>query len=162
MKKISALAVATLLTTSVYADIKPYIGGGFGLLATPDYSGAKNALGLTIKGGITGFIDTMPGFGAILELNKSLSELSDNNGDALTFAGYMTYDIVIPNSLFAIRPKFGIIIPNAADDINSRDLTFSSGIGAKMTLNEQLDIYADYTVLGEMVTNYSLGVEFKF
>lgn len=163
MKKLTALVMSVAVCTSLAADIKPYVGGGFGMMATPDYSGTKNAIGMTLKAGATGFVDAMPGVGALLELNKSLTDLSDGpESDALTFGGYVTYDILIPNSQFAIRPKFGVILPNAGDKINSRNLTFSSGIGGKMTLNEQLDIYADYTVLSETVTHYSAGVEFKF
>ena len=160
MKKITVLVMSIILTTVLAADIKPYVGGGLGFMATPDVSGAENGMGLTLQGGVTGFVDAMPEVGTQFELNKSLTGLND--GDALTFAAYVTYDIKIPGSQFAIRPKFGIILPNAADDINSRDMTFSSGIGAKMLLNEQLDLYVDYVVLGESITNYSIGAEFKF
>ncbi|MEA1918327.1 MAG: hypothetical protein U9N52_00695 [Campylobacterota bacterium] len=164
MIKIRALVLSALVSTTLMAEIKPYVGAGFGLMATPDYSGAKNAIGMTLKAGATGFIEEMQGIGVLFELNKSLTDLSShkNAKDALTFGGYISYDIVVPNSSFAIRPKFGIIIPNASDEINSRDLTFSSGIGGKIGLNEQVDIYVDYVVLGEMVTHYSAGVEFKF
>jgi len=160
MKKIAVLAMSVILSTALAAEIKPYVGAGFGLMATPDYSGAENGIGLTLKGGATGFIGAMPEVGALFELNKSLTGLNDE--DALTFAAYATYDINIPGAPFTIRPKFGIIIPNASDDVNSRDMTFSSGIGAKMPLNEQIDLYVDYAVLGELITNYSIGAEFKF
>jgi hypothetical protein len=160
MKKIATLLFLTLLSTSLLADIKPYVGGGFGFMATPDVSGAENGLGLTLKAGATGFIEAMPEAGALIELNKSLTGLND--ADILTLAAYASYDIVIPNSNFAIRPKFGVILPNAGDKMNSRDITFSSGIGAKMSLNQQFDVYVDYDVLGEGITNYSIGAEFKF
>jgi hypothetical protein len=164
MKKLTALAMSVAVCTSLVADIKPYVGAGLGIMATPDQTGAKNALGMSLRGGATGFVAMMPSVGMMFELNKSLTELSDYNQfeDALTFAGYLTYDIIIPNSQFVIRPKFGVILPNASDEINSRDLSFSSGIGGKMLINEQIDVYVDYAVLGEAVTNYSLGVEFKF
>jgi hypothetical protein len=164
MKKLTALAISVAVCTSLAADIKPYVGAGVGIMATPDETGTKNAMGMTVRGGATGFVDMMPSVGMMLELNKSLTDLSDYNEfeDALTFAGYLTYDIIIPNSQFVIRPKFGVILPNASDDINSRDVTLSSGIGGKMVINEQIDIYVDYAVLGEAVTNYSIGAEFKF
>ncbi len=160
MKKITTLLVIALFSTVLSADIKPYVGAGFGFMATPDYSGAENGFGLTLKAGATGFIQEMPGVGALIELNKSLAGLNDV--DVLTMATYVSYDIVVPNSNVAIRPKFGIILPNAGDVINSRDLTFSSGIGIKIALAKELDIYADYAVLGEDITNYSIGAEFKF
>ncbi len=160
MKKIVTLVFVFFLSSALYADIKPYIGGGFGFMATPDISGAENGFGLTLKAGATGFVEAMSGVGALIELNKSLTGLND--ADILTVATYVSYDIKIPNSNFAIRPKFGLILPNAGDKMNSRDMTFSSGIGAKMSLNEQFDVYVDYAVLGEGVTNYSLGAEFKF
>ncbi len=160
MKKITILAGIVLLSTTLAAEIKPYAGAGFGFMAVPDYPGSENGLGLTLKAGATGFVDEMPEVGALFELNKSLTGLND--GDALTFGVYASYDILIPNLPFAIRPKFGIIIPNAGDDVHSRDITFSSGIGGKMPLNEQIDLYVDYTVLGESITNYSCGAELKF
>ena len=160
MKKVLGLVLSLFMATALSADVKAYIGGGFGFMATPDVSGAENGVGLTLKAGAKGFVDAMPGMGALIELNKSLSGLND--GDVLTFAAYASYDIEIPNSIFAIRPKFGLILPNSGDEVNSRDLTFSSGIGATMSLNDQIDLYVDYAVLGEAVTNYSLGVEFTF
>ncbi len=160
MKRITLLAMSMVLSTALNADIKSYIGAGLGFMATPDTSGAENGMGMTLQGGVRGFITDMPETGARFELNKSLMGL--NNGDALTFATYITYDINIPNSQLAIRPKFGLIIPNASDDVNSRDMTFSSGISGIFSLNEQIDLYVDYTVLGEFITNYSIGAEFKF
>jgi hypothetical protein len=41
-------------------------------------------------------------------------------------------------------------------------VTFSSGIGAGYQVMDHLDIYMDYTVLGEAVTNYGAGVEWHF
>jgi hypothetical protein len=46
--------------------------------------------------------------------------------------------------------------------VNSRDITFSSGIGGGYSVMENLDVYVDYTVLGEGVTNYGAGVEYHF
>ncbi|MEA3523629.1 MAG: hypothetical protein U9R50_11745 [Campylobacterota bacterium] len=160
MKKITLFAAIVLLSTTLAAQIKPYAGAGFGFMATPDYPGAENGLGLTVKAGATGFVEVMPEIGALFELNKSLTGLND--ADVLSLGAYASYDILIPNSAFAIRPKFGVIIPNAGDEIHSRDITFSSGIGGKMALSKQLDLYVDYVVLGEGVTNYSIGAEFKF
>ncbi len=160
MKKSTLFLSAMLLATAATAEIKPYVGGGFGYMVAPDYHGAENGLGMTLKGGATGFIAQMPGVGGQVELNKSLTGLND--ADVLTFAGYLTYDIEIPGAPVALRPRFGLILPNAGDEIHSYDLTFSSGFGGVFRINKQLSAYADYTVLGEMITNYSAGIEFHF
>lgn len=157
--KTAALSLA--LGLSLYAsDPTIYAGGGLSFMAAPDCSGCENGFGLSFKGGVTNIIAEMPEFGVSGELHRSLSGLNDR--DVTTVAAYATYDINVPGTAIAVVPKFGVIIPNASDEIHSRDIAFSSGIGGIFNLDKQLSLYFDYTVLGEYITDYTGGVIVKF
>jgi hypothetical protein len=82
--------------------------------------------------------------------------------DVLTLGTYATFDINIPSSKVTLRPKIGAIFPNMNDDIDSRDFILSSGFGMTYAIESNVRLYADYTVLGESISNYSAGLEFKF
>lgn len=165
MKK--TLLALTLLTSVSFAAEKSaaqdvYVGAGLGIMAT-DNNG-DSGLGASIKAGT--YLDTvLKGMGIQAELNKSLSDPEYGNGrevDVMTLALYSSYDILIPNSEFTLRPRIGVILPNLNDDIDSRDVILSSGFGVLYDLQDNLRLYADYTVLGEAISNYSAGVEFGF
>jgi hypothetical protein len=89
-------------------------------------------------------------------------EVNDNNIDVLTLGLYTTYTIAIPNSPVSVRPKFGVILPNLSDDLNSRDVALSTGVAGLFNLNEQIDIYAEYVNTSESMNNYMVGVEINF
>lgn len=159
--KTAVLTLAFGLSLSLFAaDPKIYAGGGLSFMAAPDCAGCEDGFGLSFKGGVTNMIADMPAFGVSGELHRSLTGLNDR--DVTTIAAYATYDITIPDTAFAVVPKFGIIVPNASDEIHSRDIAFSSGIGGVFHLDEQLAFYFDYTVLGEYITDYTGGVIVKF
>jgi hypothetical protein len=163
----NALLALTLLTSVSFAAEQStsqniYAGAGLGVMATDDNGDA--GLGVSIKAGT--YLDSvLKGMGIQAELNKSLSDPEHGNGrdiDVMTFALYSSYDILIPKSEFTLRPRIGAIMPNLNDDIDSRDLILSSGFGVLYDLQDNLRLYADYTVLGEAISNYSVGVEVKF
>lgn len=169
MKK-TLLALSLLASVSFAAEQstsqKFYAGAGLGIMATDDNGDA--GLGLSLKAGT--YLDkVLKGMGIQAELNKSLSDPEHDNNrnfdrdiNVMTFALYTSYDILIPNSDFTLRPRIGVILPNLNDDIDSRDLILSSGFGALYNLQDNLRLYVDYTVLGEQISNYSAGVEFTF
>jgi opacity protein-like surface antigen len=166
MKKL--LLTLAILTSMSYAQETDtvnqglYVGAGLGILATDDKGSA--GIGLSLKAGVS-LDETLKGFGLQLELNKSISDPENANHkdiDLMTMAAYTTFDITIPNSKVALRPRIGVILPNLKDDIDSRDVILSSGFGMTYALQDNMRLYADYTVLGESISNYSAGLEIKF
>lgn len=164
------LALTMLIGVSQAADTKTenqglYAGAGLSVMATDDNGDA--GLGLSLRAGAA-LDNTLKGFGIQIELNKSLTDPERNNNarnndiDVMTLATYATFDIAIPNSKVTLRPKIGAILPNLNDDIDSRDLILSSGFGMTYTVENNVRLYADYTVLGQSISNYSAGVEIKF
>jgi len=164
MKKV--LLALAILSSVIYADSTNgqglYAGAGLGIMATDKNGDA--GLGLSLRGGAA-LDNVLKGLGIQAELNKSISDPEYRNGfdiDVMTLAAYATFDINIPNSAVSLRPKIGAIFPNMNDDIDSRDLILSSGFGMTYAVESNLRLYADYTVLGEAISNYSVGVEIKF
>ncbi len=166
MKKI-LLALSLLLSVSYAEEMASgdqglYAGAGIGLMSTNKHGDA--GLGMSLRGGLE-LDDTLDGLGIQVELNKSFSDpenAANRDIDVMTLATYATFDIDIPGSKLTLRPKIGAILPNMKDDIDSRDLILSSGFGATYKIESNLRLYADYTVLGETISNYSFGVEIKF
>lgn len=141
-----------------------YLGAGLGVMATDD--NGDDGIGLSLRAGVP-LNNVLKGFGLQLELNKSLVDPERNRNwnsdiDVVTFATYATFDIVIPHSKVTLRPKIGVILPNLDDDIDSRDLILSSGFGMTYSVEHNVRLYLDYTVLGEQISNYSAGIEIKF
>lgn len=171
MKKMVAVLSAFLLSSTLYSADSDnglsgaYVGVGLAIEAVPKHAD-EYGVGLVLKGGMA-LPQLFEGLGAEVELTKSLSDPEDGAGHGvsiLTLAGYVTYDITIPDSPFSVRPRAGIILPNLGDNesVNSRDFGFSLGVAGVYALNEQLNAYVDYTVLGEYITNYTAGIELKF
>ncbi|MEJ2500667.1 MAG: outer membrane beta-barrel protein [Campylobacterales bacterium] len=165
MKKIASVATALLLSSSLFAQQQGsngiYVGVGLGLEAMPKH--VDNGMGLALKGGVE-LDQLLKNFGLEAELSTSLiaPEVNDNNIDVLTLGLYTTYTIAIPNSPVSVRPKFGVILPNLSDDLNSRDVALSTGVAGLFNLNEQIDIYAEYVNTSESMNNYMVGVEINF
>ena len=165
----TVLALAMLGTLSQAAETTSkdqglYAGAGLGVMATDDNGDA--GIGLSLRAGVA-LDNALKGLGLQIEVNKSLEDPERNSNrnndiDVLTFATYATFDIAIPNSKVSLRPKIGFIMPNLDDDIDSRDLILSSGFGMTYTVENNVRLYLDYTVLGQSISNYSAGVEFKF
>lgn len=161
------LALTMLSGVSQAADTKTenqglYAGAGLSVMATDDNGDA--GMGLSLRAGAA-LDDVLKGLGIQVELNKSLTDPENGNNrdiDVMTMAAYTTFDIQIPNSKVTLRPKIGVILPNLNDDIDSRDLILSSGFGMTYAVENNLRLYADYTVLGQAISNYSAGVEIKF
>jgi len=180
-KLTSALLATAILSSGVAAtEVGFYAGGGVAFEAVPknSYQDWEMGLGLVLRGGMT--LDAvLEGFGAEVELTKSLvdpkAKYKDfNNGrdkiNVTTLATYAVYRIPVTEQIY-IKPRFGIIFPNLGGAeyegtsdgvVNSRDVTFSSGIGGGFTVMDHLDVYVDYTVIGESITNYGAGVEYHF
>ncbi|MBD3799947.1 MAG: outer membrane beta-barrel protein [Campylobacterales bacterium] len=167
MKKIVSIAAAVLLTSSVYAQQHGsngfYVGAGIGLEAMPKH--VDDGVGLAIKGGLE-LDNVLNNLGVEAELSTSLisPEISNNNKiDVTTFGVYATYMIDIPGSAFKVRPKFGLILPNLADELHSRgDVTISGGIAGMYELNNQLDLYVEYVNTSEAMNNYMIGLAVNF
>jgi len=156
------LVACVMHAESTTTDQGLYAGVGLGIMATDDKGDA--GIGVSLKAGLS-LEDTLKGLGLQVELNKSLSDPENRNNndiDVLTMAVYTTFDIEIPNSKVTLRPRIGMILPNMKDDIDSRDVILSSGFGMMYALEDNLRLYADYTVLGESISNYSAGLEIKF
>lgn len=180
MKKLtrSLLATAVLSSAVMATEVGFYAGGGVAFEAVPSSFDWEMGLGLVLRGGMT--LDTvLENFGAEVELTKSIVDPKVNyknyaNGrdkvNVTTLAAYAVYRIPVTNKIY-VKPRFGIIFPNlggaefeGTNDgvVNSRDITFSSGIGGGFTVMDHLDIYVDYTTIGESITNYGAGVEYHF
>jgi len=158
MSMLSGVSYAKGATT----DQGLYVGAGLGIMATSKSGDA--GLGLGLRAGVE-LDNVLKGFGIQAELNKSLSHPETaNNKDinVMTLATYATFDIEIPNSKVTLRPRIGAILPNLKNDIDSRDFILSSGFGMTYKIQNNVRLYADYTVLGEGISNYSAGVEIKF
>jgi hypothetical protein len=168
MKKIVSIAAAVLLTSSAYAQQQGsngfYVGAGIGLEAMPKH--VDDGVGLAIKGGLE-LDNVLNNLGVEAELSTSLisPEISNSNNkiDVTTFGVYATYTIDIPGSAFKVRPKFGLILPNLADELHSRgDVTISGGIAGMYELNNQLDLYVEYVNTSEAMNNYMIGLAVNF
>ena len=166
MKKILiALAIFTSIVCAediVTDDQGLYAGAGLGIMATDDNGDA--GVGLSLRAGVK-LDNALKGFGLQVELNKSLVDPERHNNrdiDVMTLATYATFDISIPDSKVTLRPKIGAILPNLNDDIDSRNLILSSGFGLTYQIEKSVRLYADYTVLGEKISNYAAGVEVTF
>ena len=168
MKKIlitlAVLASIVCAEDSVADDQGLYAGAGIGIMATDDDGDA--GIGLSLRAGVK-LDNALKGFGLQVELNKSLVDPergrhNNNDIDVMTLATYATFDIAIPDSKVTLRPKIGAILPNLNDDIDSRDLILSSGFGLTYQIEKSVRLYADYTVLGEKISNYAAGVEVTF
>ncbi|MEN8146485.1 MAG: outer membrane beta-barrel protein [Campylobacterota bacterium] len=181
MKKLTTALLATaVLSSGVMAtEVGFYAGGGAAFEAVPDNAGNyKRGMAAVIRGGMT-FDALLENFAAEVELTKSVIDpevnqfngvfTSQQNFDVTTLATYAVYRIPVGGK-FYVKPRFGIIFPNLGGAeywngdsiVNSRDVTFSSGIGGGFSVLESLDIYIDYTVIGENITNYGAGVEYHF
>ncbi len=169
MKKLASALLATAVLSSgvMAAEVGFYAGGGLAFEAVPKHDNLKMGLGLVLRGGMT-LDSVLENFAVEAELTKSLIDPkweiagTDDKINVTTLATYAVYRIPVVEN-FYIKPRFGIIFPNLGDDVvNSRDVTFSSGIGGGITVMEHMDVYVDYTVLGEGVTNYGAGVEWHF
>ena len=165
LKTILALAMLSTLSFAEETAAKDqglYAGAGLGIMATDDRG--DSGIGLSLRAGVA-LDDALKGFGIQAELNKSLShpETSRHTDiNLMTLAAYATFDIEIPDSKVTLRPKIGAILPNLKDDIDSRHLILSSGFGLTYALEGNVRLYADYTVLGQAISNYSAGIEIKF
>ena len=179
MKKLTSalLATAVLSSGAMATEVGFYAGGGLALQAVPNYPDWEMGLGAVVRGGMT--LDAvLEGFGAEVELTKSLVDPKANYTvdpgnekiNVTTLASYAVYRIPVTDIIY-VKPRFGIIFPNLGgaeyagsgeNVVNSRDVTFSSGIGGGITIMKHLDAYIDYTVIGESITNYGAGVEFHF
>jgi len=169
MKTFTKTVVASLAlsTTLMATDVGFYAGGGLAFEAVPDQPNLQMGLGIVMRGGMT--LDALlENFAVEAELTKSLIDPkydlpgADDKINVTTLATYAVYRINIVDN-FYVKPRFGVIFPNLGDDfVNSRDITFSSGIGGGYSVMQNLDVYVDYTVLGEGVTNYGAGVEYHF
>jgi len=161
-KTILTLAV---LTSSLMAQETMqglYFGAGVGFEAMPkDFD---NGMGLSVKGG-TALNQVLEYLGAEAELTTSVIPPQYPGGkdiNVFTMGAYATYTIVIPDSPISVRPKFGVILPNLGDDINSRDIALSTGIAGVMKVNKQLNAYVEYVNASEWMNNYMVGIEVGF
>jgi len=170
-KLIKSLSAMALVATMGMADMSFYAGGGLAYESVPDYNGIGESagIGIVLRGGIN-LDNLLKNFGAEAEITKSIvdPEAGGRSGSVLTLASYAVYTIDITNKFYA-KPRFGLIFPNLGGNyvsgfnvVNSRDIGFSSGIGGGYHVMKNMDIYVDYTILGEGITNWGTGVEYHF
>ena len=162
-KLTKVLASATLVTTMAMADVSFYAGGGFAYEAVPDTHGTSAGMGVVLRGGIN-LDNVLKNFAAEAEMTRSVidPEFGNVDQDILTMAAYAVYSIDIGEK-FYVKPRFGLIFPNLGDNVvNSRNVTFSSGIGGGYRIIDSMNMYVDYTILGEGITNYGAGIEYHF
>ncbi|MBU1659832.1 hypothetical protein KKG72_12405 [bacterium] len=168
MKKIILiLFLFCLAGSSVWAEERlqsAYFGVAIGVMAVPENVDA--GMGLALKGGVD-LNNVLQNLGAEVELQKSIIDPEygrSNDVNIVSLAAYATYDINIPSSKFAIRPRFGIILPNLGDkdSVNSRNYGFSSGLDVSFKVSDELKLYGGYTNLGENVNTYLAGIEIHF
>jgi len=173
MKKFTKALLATALMTNTMmaAEVGFYAGGGLAFEAVPKHSDLKMGLGVVLRGGMT-LDSVLEGFATEVEFTKSVIDPKyfGEKINIATLAAYAVYRIPITDKIY-VKPRFGIIFPNLGGEeypfssdpiVNSRDVTFSSGIGGGFTVMDHLDVYVDYTVIGEFTTNYAAGVEYHF
>ena len=177
MKKLTKalLATAIIANTVMAAEVGFYAGGGLAFEAVPKDDNLKMGLGVVLRGGMT-LDSVLENFAVEVEFTKSVLDpkydysIGDDKINVTTLAAYAVYRIPITDKIY-VKPRFGVIFPNLGGEqyvgtnrsvVNSRDITFSSGIGGGFTVIEHLDVYVDYTVIGEFVTNYGAGVEYHF
>ena len=191
-KLATALLTTAALTSAMMAaeGMSFYGGGGLAIEAVPDDDTLSMGTAIVLRGGMN-LPMVLEGFGAEVELTKSVINpeyewtnysnvwpfapyTTTKDVSVLTLAAYAVYTIELGDK-FYVKPRFGIILPNLGDSnsdvwgagssggwVNSRDITFSSGIGGGFKVMKNMNIYVDYTVLGENVTNYGAGVEYHF
>ena len=179
MKKLTNALLATVVLSSgvMAAEVGFYAGGGLAFEAVPNNSQDwEMGMGVVLRGGMT--LDAvLENFAVEVELTKSLADPKVNykgnesrdKVNVTTLATYAVYRIPVTDKIY-VKPRFGIIFPNLGgaeywngdNVVNSRDVTFSSGIGGGFTVMDHLDVYVDYTVIGESITNYGAGVEYHF
>jgi hypothetical protein len=165
MKKIAVILLGLVMSSALFAQEAQnnfYAAAGVGIEAMPKKY--DNGLGLSLKGGAI-LNEVMPNFGLEGELTTSLvSPKSPGGGDIniFTLGAYATYTIQIPNSAFSLRPKFGFILPNLSDNIDSYDFRVSSGLAALMKINNQIHVYIEYENESEAMNNYLVGLEMHF
>ncbi|MBU0720679.1 porin family protein [bacterium] len=169
MKKIIlSLCMFALTASGVFAEDNrtSYLGVGLGIMAVPDYDGTRSGIGLNLKGGVA-LDEVLQNLGVELELQNSIidPELGRSRDvDVLSLGVYGTYDIKIPSTDMALRPRFGIILPNLGDEksVNTRNYGFSSGLDVTFRISQEMKVYAGYTNLGENINSYLAGIEFHF
>lgn len=164
-KTVKLLSIMALFASlSMANDSNIYAGGGLAYESLPDYSDKSSGIGIVLRGGMK-LDKVFEHFATEVEISKSLVDpkIGNNTYDVTTLATYAVYTIDI-NDKFYVKPRFGIILPNlgSSDFVNSRDIGFASGLGGGFHFDDKMDIYFDYTILGEGVTNWGSGVEYHF
>lgn len=168
-KKIMAFAATVALASGASAaaqgagKVGAYAGVGMAIEVPPKDWDA--GVGLVVKGGY--HLDMLlKNLSVEAELGKSIVDpeppRSNNDINVVTFGAYAAYNIDIPNSPFVVRPRFGLVFPNLGDDTHSYDVSISSGVAGIVEVTDLLDIYVDYTLVSETISNFGAGVEFKF
>jgi hypothetical protein len=165
-KKILAFAAAVALATGANAaqgteNVGAYAGLGLGIEVPPKDWDA--GVGLVFKGGY--HLDSvLKNLAVEAELGAAIvePEFRNNELDVVTLGAYLAYNIHLPNSPIVVRPRFGFVLPNLGDDTHSYDISVSSGVAGVVEVNDLMDLFVDYTLVSETISNFSAGVEFKF
>lgn len=167
MKKIAAIVACTgiLSISSLYADTIPnnlYVGGGFNVDGVP--SAYTTGVGMELKVGAH-LDQILPRLGVEAEYTGSLTDPKNPNNHNIniqTLGGYVTYDIYFRNSPIFVRPRFGVVLPNLGDKINSRDARLSAGADVGINISKSVSAYIGYTNISEVIDNYTVGIEYNF
>jgi len=162
MKKFTqSLLMASLLSVGASAaEVGFYAGGGIALEMVP--KDVDMGAALVIRGGMT--LDSVfENFAVEAELSKSIVDPKyvSIKQNVTTFATYAVYRIDINEKIY-VKPRFGLALPNVGDDTNSRNIAFSAGVGGAYTVMDHMDVYVDYTIISEGISNFGGGVEWHF
>ena len=166
MKKFTqSLLLASLLSVGASAaEVGFYAGGGIALEMVP--KDIDMGAALVLRGGMT--LDSVfENFAVEAELSKSIVDPKFDYGfgtikqKVTTFATYAVYRIDINEKIY-VKPRFGLALPNIGDDTNSRNIAFSAGVGGAYTVMDHMDVYVDYTIVSEGISNFGGGVEWHF
>jgi len=162
---LSTLAAATLATAS-FADT--YAGAGLALESVTDLDMGYS---LVLNGGQTmDNIELGEGMLAIEgEFTYSMvaPSLGGYDFSTLSLAGYAAYIYAIDPQLY-IKPRLGLIYRGYEATYGSYSATDSEigiayGIGGGYRLNEQMDVFADFTMLdGTDLTHLTFGVQYHY
>ena len=173
MKKIlSAVVVSALLSTGAVAgDIYGSIGTAITTLNYWD-----SGVSIVATGGMK--LDSVtPNFAVEVEMSQTIIDpsapgITNSNWDLsiLGIGAYAVYNFNLPNTPITIKPRLGLNYQSWTFNGAGRwrgygsdtgNIALSYGIGATYPLNNDLDVYANFTDKGSS-TNLGGGVQMRF
>jgi hypothetical protein len=147
-----------------------YAGGG---MAVQSVTGHQDGFAVVGKAG-TYFNGGREGFGAEVELSRSLVEPESNGGSRFggggsdvaltTLGGYGAFTVRHPQQPIAVRARLGLAWEYAepANGDNESELNVSYGLGGTAELAIGATVFIDYTHIEADVDHLNLGIQTRF